>query len=203
MTRNRRNQGGKAQNVRILDPYSGESGARVDRQIAHLVASESQITALVTGTFALDVSATTSVQTVYDWARVRTLDDFVSLRAQYNTYRVRSIRFDVYDINPGFAQTGIFSTFHDSYNPGGVPVFSFEDVADGPDSQVVPPGVGKAVFTWMAHNTNERGYYDATPDTDAAAPDFGGLRAFISQGTTAGPKFRIIMKAVVDFRGRR
>lgn len=197
------NQRNKTSNVRVLDPYAGESGAKVDRQIAQLVNSESQITTLVTGTFALDVSASTSVQTIYDWARVRTLDDFVSLRTQYNTYRVRSIRFDVYDTNPNVSQTGFFSTFHDSYNPGGVPVYSFEDVADGPDSQLVPPGTGKASFTWMAHNTNERGYYDTSPDTDATAPDFGGLRAFIFQGTTAGPKYRIIMKAVVDFRGRR
>lgn len=202
----RRNKGSrknKVQNVRVMDEYSGTEGAKMERQLNHLISSESQITVLCAGTYALDVSTAAPINQIYGWAEVRATDDFISMRAQFNTYRVRSVRYDIYDINPSLSANGFFSTFHEVYNPGGVPVYSFSDVVDGPDSQLVPPGTGKARLTWTGHTTLERGFQDTTPDSDALSPDFGGLRASVFQGTTAGSKYRVVMKAIVDFRGRR
>lgn len=201
--RSKRGGKGGVQDVRVLDMYSGKDGAKVDRQIQSLLVSESQVRCLVSGTFAIDVPTGAAVSTIYGWTQIRALDEFVSLAAQYNNYRVNSIRFDIYDVNPARFGTGFFSTFHDAFNTGGVPVYSFENVVDGPDSQIVPPGTGKVSFTWRGHTTNERGFYDVAPDNDAGAVDFGGLRAFVFNETTGGSKFRLVIKAVVDFRGRR
>jgi hypothetical protein len=200
--RNRKNNKSTVQNVRVIDPLAGTDGAKVDRQLAHMQNSADHIQVLLSDSFPID-TAPAVVNGRFDWATIRQFDDFASMAQQFNTYRIRSIRFDVYDISPNTVQPAYWSTVHDQYTAGDPPVYSVADVIDGMDSQMIPPGTGKAQFSWVAHTLNEKGYYDVTPST-STAPDFGGLRySLIAIGGIAQTKFRVSVKAIVDFRGRR
>lgn len=190
------------QNVRVVDPLAGDDGLKVDRQLAAIHSSSNHVQVLCSQFNDLAVTTAEQLGNI-GWSQIVLFDDFASLSQQFNTYRVRSVRFDVYDIAPNTVGSGLFSTFHFQYTTGTQPAFSFNDVVDGSDSAYIPPGTGKVSFTWVAHTLNEKGYYDVLPPTAAARPDFGGLRFVIPGGTAAPAKYRIITKAIVDFRGRR
>jgi hypothetical protein len=190
------------QNVRVVDSMAGQDGLKVDRQLAALHDSASQTQMLCTSYFDYSTAATETLATI-SWGSVANSDDFVSLANQFLTWRVRSMRFDVYDLQPQITSAGLFSTFHDQFTSATAPVYSFVNVVDGPDSTYIPPGVGKVSLSWVAHTTNEKGFYDVT-SSDANREDFGGLRVAIPPSTSPfGFKYRVIMKAIVDFRGRR
>lgn len=209
MTR-RRNNNGQGRRVRrtptqvvIADPVAGNDGARLDRIMSHLQNSHSQIRMLVNQSINIGIAATDTIGN-YTAANVLLSDEFISLRVQFETYRIMAIRFDIYDANTGVPTTGVFSTFHDSTN-GSYPAFTFAQIIDGPDAQVCPPGTGKLSLTWFAHGTNELEF-----QTTASAPvpgvyDFGGLRYSVSPSPGVGTtplKYTVLVKAVVDFRGR-
>lgn len=199
---NRRRMGGKNDiiNVRQVDPAAGSDGTYVDRCIASLQNSHSQITVLVQDSFNIN-SATTAVTNSFSGAQVVIMDDFVSLAQQFETFRIRAIRFDVYDINPSNAVVGWFSTFHDQFTAANQPSFAAAGVIDGPDSALVPPGTGKATFYWRARGTLENQFVTDSTTGSVATQFFGGLRIAVAAGT-ANPKFQLVIKALVDFRGR-
>lgn len=190
-------------NVRVMDPYSGTNGARVDRLMSSIQNSGNHIMVLCGETNGLTISTTADLTGNIGWSQIRVFDDFTSIAGQFNTFRIKSIRYDVYDINPAVPNSGTFGTFHDQYTIGTQPNYSFGEVVDSIDSQMVPPGTGKVSFTWVAHTPLERGYVDVTPDPVASGPDFGGLRYIVPQGGSSQTKYRVITKAVVEFRGRR
>jgi len=129
-------------------------------------------------------------------------DDFVSISAQFETFRIRGIRFDVYDINPTNVVAAWFSTFHDEFGASAQPVFASGSVIDGPDSQIVPPGTGKITLYWRATGTNENRFVTTDQNSVSFPPAFfGGLR-YALPGSTTGGKFQVVVKAIVDFRGR-
>lgn len=200
--RNRKNKD-SVQNVRVVEPLAGTDGLHVDRQLSAIQNSGNHVMVLCSESNELVASSTANTAGVIGWSQIRLFDDFVSMAQQFNTFRIKSIRFDVYDINPALPNSATFGTFHDQYTIGTQPAFAFADVVDSVDSQIVPPGTGKASFTWVGHSTLERGYVDVTPDPTSSGPDFGGLRYFVFQTAQAATKFRIITKAVVEFRGRR
>lgn len=197
-------KGGKnlVQNVRVVDPLAGGDGLKVDRQLAAIHDSSNHVQVLCSNVDNLNVF-TTDLAGIIGWSQIKLFDDFASMSAQFNTYRIRSIRFDIYDIVPAVAGTGVFSSFHDQYTAGTQPAFGFVDVVDGSDSSFIPPGTGKISLTWVGHSLNEKGYYDVNPTDESVRNDFGGLRYFVPGGTAAPAKYRVITKAIVDFRGRR
>lgn len=199
-----RTQQGKntVQNVRVVDPLAGSDGLKVDRQLAAIHSSSNHVQVLCSQFNDLAVTATEQLG-IIGWSQVALFDDFQSLVQQFNTYRVRSVRFDVYDIAASSVGSGMFSTFHDQYTAGAQPVFSFSEVVDGSDASYIPPGTGKVSFTWVGHTSVEKGYYDTQPPTESVRQDFGGLRFVVPGGTATPAKYRIITKAIVDFRGRR
>lgn len=198
-------KGGKntIQNVRIVDSDAGSTSAYVERCIAGLMNSESNVTVLcnTTQTLATGSSASGLVAGNFTGANVRGTDEFTSLAQQFNTFRIRAIRFDVYDINPGVPATNAFSVFHDvapyntTYNPPPI-----ANVIDGPDAKSVPPGTGVASFYWRAHGTLENDFQAG--DVQGAPSDFGGLRYAFYSPTLSTDKYQVVMRAVVDFRGR-
>lgn len=111
------------------------------------------------------------------------------------------IRFDIYDINPGVSAANAFGTFHDVYTTASQPSFALATVLDSPDSQAVPPGTGKISLVWRAKGTLEN-TFQSTNFTSAPAQDFGGLRYALPQAQSASAKYLVMVKAVVDFRGR-
>lgn len=193
----------RVNNVRIVDEYAGTDGARVDRILSQLQNSHSQIRVLCTETYNQNTQTSAYVST-FSGANVRATDDFQSFGQQFETYRIVAIRFDVYDISPGNPTAAFISTWHDEILYGAAPTFTAANVLDAPDSQVVPPGTGKSIMTWFAHGTLENNFQS---DEAASAPiDFGGIRTAMSTGaagfTANAPKLQIVMKAIVDFRGR-
>jgi len=184
-----------------MDPVGGQDSLTVSRQLAALHDSSNHIQVLCSDDAEQTISTTQNTSFTICWTNITLFDDFISMAQQFNEYRVRSIQFDVYDINPSVPNAAVFSTVHDVYTTGTLPNYTFANVVDGVDSQSIPPGLGKISLYWRGHTTNERAYQ--TVVNTNSSPDFGGLRGFVFQGTTAGQKFRIITKAVVDFRGRR
>jgi len=204
MTRARsaRNAKNRVTNVRVVDEYAGADGLYVDRCISSFQNSHSSTSLLLEDSFAINTAAT-ATNAILAGFQVRLFDDFVSLAQQFETCRIRAYRFDIYDTNPSNTSSyAWFSSFHDSYASNSQPVFTAANVIDGPDSLIVPPGTGKASVYWRAHGTQELSF-QTTDDAGVATPplDFGGLRYSLSAGT-AGSKYQILVKAIVDFRGR-
>lgn len=186
-------------NVRIIDPHQGLDGARMDRILGQMQDSHSQIR-VICGDSTQVNSATTSNGAFYTHANIRTTDDFVSFSAQFETYRIAAVRFEVYDFNPANVVVAAFSTQHDVVpSPLVYTSPTFANVVDAPDAQVIPPGTGKVVFDWFAHGTEEN---DFQSDTVAPINDYGGIRWYLNQASSAAGKYLIVVKAVVDFRGR-
>jgi hypothetical protein len=186
-------------NVRVVDPHQGLDGARMDRILGQMQNSHSQIRVICGESRQLN-SATTGAGGTVSGVDVRTWDDFQSFSAQFETYRIAAIRFEVYDFNPANVVVAVFSTQHDVVpSPLSLTAPTFANVIDGPDSQVVPPGSGKVVFDWFAHGSAENEFQS---DTVNPINDYGGLRFYLNQAAAASGKYLIVSKAVVDFRGR-
>jgi hypothetical protein len=186
-------------NVRVVDPHQGLDGARMDRILGQMQNSHSQIRVICGESRQLN-SATTGAGGTVSGVDVRTWDDFQSFSAQFETYRIAAIRFEVYDFNPANVVVAVFSTQHDVVpSPLSLTAPTFANVIDGPDSQVVPPGSGKVVFDWFAHGSAENEFQS---DTVNPINDYGGLRFYLNQAAAPSGKYLIVSKAVVDFRGR-
>ena len=186
-------------NVRVIDPEDGPDGAMVDRMITQQQNSHSQVRVLCQSTFAV-TTATTNTFTTYDGVSVIATDDFVSMIQQFETYRIKAIKVDVYDIAPGTVVQNGGSTFHDVYTT--TPTFTFDNIADGPDYKVVPPGTGKVTFHWVAKGTQENNF-QSDSSVGSVSEYFGGIRFLTGAGTAGITKYQVVMKAIVDFRGRR
>lgn len=205
MARNRRNnqrgRTSKVQDVRIMDDYAGQDGAKFDRVISQLQNSHSQTRIMCTSAFG-QATQTTGGDTGLVWSgvNVRASDEFVAMATQFQTYRITMIRFDIYDVAPNTGVYAEFSTFHDV--APNYPTPTFAQVIDAPDSQNVPPGQGKLTLIWRAKGTLENQFQSTGNLVTSSPSDFGGLRGAYGVATVAGSKYWIIAKAVVDFRGR-
>jgi hypothetical protein len=197
--------GGKnaVSNVRVVDPSAGTDGVYIDRCISNLQNSHSQITILCQESYSLYTNTANTVD-VYAGPQVTVTDEYQSLISQFETVRIRAFRFEIYDLNPAVPSNGWFSTFHDQFPLTAQPVYTAANVVDGPDVAIVPPGIGKVVLYWRARGTLENSFV-TTDQASVSNPAifYGGLRIFIPSFATAGTlKYNIVMKALVDFRGR-
>lgn len=190
----------KTMDVRVMDDYAGNDGAKFDRVLSQLQNSHSQVSICVSDEFTIGVG-TGNTNSILAGSQVRVMDDFTSLSAQFQTFRIKRIRFDIYDINPSLSAVAVWSTFHDVNSTGAQYVPTFSNVIDAPDSQVVPPGAGKLSLVWTAKGTEEN-TFQSTASTTPVPLDFGGLRYSIVGQPTTGNKYMIVVKAIVDFRGR-
>jgi len=185
-------------NVRIVETGNGSDSLHVDRMISQVKISESQ-TRILCGDIRYIDTATSTTSGVWDFGSLFATDDFTSMVQQYTEFRVRAIKFDVYDIFPSNTAGAVFSTFHDVYSA--TPTYTFANVVDGPDSGNVPPGTGKATWYWVAHGVTELGF-QAASSTGSLPDKYGGFRYFVNSDTSPDGKFQLIVHAVVDFRGR-
>ena len=184
-------------NVRSVDDSAGSDGLHVDRMITSLQVSESQIRVLCGES--IDVSAQPSPSTyVVGATTVQLTDDFISMQAQFQLYRIKAIKFDIYDINPNVPVFNSWSTFHESATASST--FTRAQITDGPDSRSLSGGTGRTTLYWVAHGVEEN-RFQSTAST--ASPNlFGGLRYYVGPAGVATGKYEIIIHAVVDFRGR-
>jgi len=189
------------QNVRIMDDYSGADGAKFDRVMSSLQNSHSQISLLCSEEYTIDVPTSLSVGKISQ-SQIRVMDDFVSLAQQFQTYRIKRVRFDIYDVFPGTGPASFFSTFHDVNTTGTQYVPTIPAVIDGPDSQCVAPGTGKLTLVWTAKGVAEN-EFQSTTSSAPVIQDFGGLRyGNFGSSTAVSGKYQVFCKAIVDFRGR-
>jgi len=186
--------------VRVLDPYSGPDDSKVERQLTSLQNSGEIITISSTDSTGVDAQAVIVGGSI-SWTSISLNDEFISFAQQYKTFRIKAIRFDVYDINPAVVVNGVFSTWHDVFTATTVPAFTFNNTLDSADSQYVAPGTGKVSFVWVARTPLERSFQATAPGTNPF-PDFGGLRYNLLAASGSATKYRVISKAVVQFRGR-
>jgi hypothetical protein len=189
----------KISNVRVVDSEDGADGVCIDRMITQLQNSHSQIRVLCNTSSTLPVTTTAAV-TLFDTAFVRGFDEFASVAAQFDTYRIKAIKVDVYDVNQAVSVSNGASTFHQVYTTQTAPTFS--EIADGPDFRIITPGNGKITLHWMAKGVVEN-EFQATTTTGATDTDFGGVRFYTGAGVATAVKFQYSIKAIVDFRGRR
>lgn len=200
---NRRSQGGKNRimNVRIADNAAGADGLKVDRQIAAVKQSESQVRVLIGDVLDVGIPAAVDVNTTYGFDQIIASDDFQSVAQQYNLFKIVSIKFDIYDTNPNTSAYNAWGVYHDNYE--GSPIaFTRANIADLPDSRVISGGTGQTTLYWVAHGPLEQQYNSATT-VGSVVQKYGGLKYYVGQGGAAAPKYTIQVHAVVDFRGRR
>lgn len=184
-----------------MDEYAGHDGLKFDRVLSHLQNTHSQTTVCMQDEFGIDVIATPQTGKLAQ-SQFRLFDEFVSFAAQFQEYRIRRVRFDIYDAFPGQGATIFWSTFHDVNTTGAQYNPTLNGVVDGPDSQIVPPGIGKASLFWTAKGMPEL-EFQSTTATVPAIQDFGGLRYYVPGSSTAVPgKYQVFCKVVIDFRGR-
>lgn len=187
-------------NVRVVDPTSGLDGARTDRQMTAVKTSESQ-TRVVIGDIVDLPSPLTEVFGTYGFDQIFGSDDFNSMIQQYNLFRIKSIKFEIFDINSNVAIYNQWGIWHDNYETT-VPSYNRANIADLPDSRVLSSGTGQTTLYWVAHGTAENQFQQSS---SAGSPiqRFGGLKYYISGSNPAVTKYSLQVHAVVDFRGRR
>jgi hypothetical protein len=183
-------------NVRVVSDAEGTDGIRVERMIDYERRSLSQFRLIAGIQQSIAITTTTTLGQVA-YAAITGCDDFLSMGAQFNTFRIRAMKFDIYDLNPGVSITNFFSTYHQG--TGSAAPQSLENVVDRPDSKSIAPGTGRQTFYWVAHGTQELAFQE----TAGTIVDFGGLSYSVgSLSTPVSGKYQIIVKALVDFRGR-
>jgi len=204
-SRNRKGKGASKKNVvsnvRIVDAAEGTDGIYVDRMISSLKMSESQCRILLADTLDLP-TATTEGFGSYGLDQVFATDDFGSMTQQFQLFRVRAIKFDIYDVAPNVAVLNLWGIWHDNYQSTSAPAYTRANVADLPDSRVLSAGTGQTTLYWVAHGTEEMGF-QSTNSQGTVASRFGGLKYYIGSTGVANTKFTVAVHIVCDFRGRR
>lgn len=186
------------QNVRVVDPDEGSDDLRCQRILQHLSASEQQIRVVCTYRGEVAPGSGGAASAFYDYGTAASTDDFISFAAQFQEFRVRAIRVNAYDIQPSSPATiNYWATYHSIGNAA--PPASQEDIVDRPDSRVITPGLGTISLAWVAHGLPEMGFQPVTGYTS-----YGGVANYVSPSATiTGSKYSVVIKYVVDFRGRR
>lgn len=183
------------QNVRVVDKDEGTDDVVVQRLLQAYNVSEGQVR-VVCGVRQEITPSTTATGGVVSFTDLVGSDDFTSFSAQYVEFRVRAIRFDVYNINPaGQPVINYWATYHADDTTVGS---SAENVMDRPDARAIAPGDGKTSLAWLAHGPLEMEFQATT-----AYARLGGL-VFNLQAvsTTTVPIYTVMAKFIVDFRGR-
>lgn len=185
------------QNVRVIDKEEGTDDVVISRLISSYNSSEGQIRVMCSYRTEVSPGSGGATSGSVDFGSLVSTDDFTSFAAQYQEFRVRGIRFDVYDVNPNSPATiNYFATFH---QVGGTVPAGQEDIIDRPDSRIVTPGMGRISLAWVAHGIPEMAFQSVS-----SYDNLGGLVDFVSPSATiTGAKYSIVAKFLVDFRGRR
>lgn len=195
-TNTQRSNKNRVQNVRVVDQDEGTDDIFVQRLLQAYTISQGQTRRVCGYRGELTPTTTASGGTV-GFVELAATDDFVSMAAQYVEFRVRAIKFGVFDVQPGSAPTvNFWSTYHaDDTTVATGP----EDVTDRPDARSIPPGDGRVNLSWVAHGPLEMAFQSTT-----AYARLGGLSYNTQTNAAQGfVKYQIIAKFIVDFRGPR
>lgn len=186
------------QNVRIVDKDEGTDDIMCQRFLQSYNVSEGQIRVVCgwrseTGA----IPAGTTRSGLVGFSEATTTDDFTAFITQYREFRIRAMRFDIYDIQPNSsATTNYWATYH---TVGGTTLLDPENIMDRPDCRVIAPGDGRTSLCWVAHSIPEMAFQSVTNFNG-----LGGLSWYAgSDAGLTGSKYTITAKFVIDFRGRQ
>lgn len=200
MARGNRRRGGNRKNVisnvRVVDKDDGIDDIAAQRFLQSYKVSEGQIRVVCNYRGELNLPVSTAVTGTVGFGELAGTDDFTSFTSQYQEFRVRAIRFDIYDLGGGSSSPlNFWATFHQI---GGTVPSTFDSVVDRPDSRSIVPGTGYASVAWVAHGIPEMAFQPIS-----GYNTLGGLVYYLGGVSAAvNSKYSIIAKFVVDFRGR-
>lgn len=203
MARNNKGRRGGNQrilNVRVADSAAGQDGLKVDRQISAVKTSESQMRVAIGDLIDIGIP-TTDVSASYGFEFLLGTDDFASLSQQFNLFRIVSIKYEIFDLNPNQAAYNNWGIWHDNYTAPTASLYTRANIVDLPDSRVLSGGTGQTTLYWVAHGTAET-QFQSTITSGTTIQKYGGLKYWIGAGT-ANAKYSVQCHAIVDFRGRR
>jgi hypothetical protein len=172
--------------------------ARVDRAISSMRASESSTMVLCKSSFRLLTSTTVPLFNTWTYSQIALTDDFISLSQQFNEFKVKFMKFEIFHTNPTASANVAISTLHGDFD-GGIPssYTSEANVIDAPDGKYLSPGSEPLVLYWNATGTPENDYQNV-----ASFSDYGGFRSALDQTTSVQLVGTVIATACVVFRGR-
>ncbi len=185
----RRNRKNETMDVRVV-PYWDPDGAKVERQIQSL--KESQATTRVLLKLVTSISVNSTAVTGF----VNSNDlygaaQFQVLNKVFATAKLVSMKYDVYDLQPG-GTFGIFGTYVQNKDENSGPV------TDSPDAKIIPIGEGKATFYWRAKDLQSNIFQSSL----TTPPVQGGLKYFAAAGPAVANRWQVVTSFIVDFRGR-
>jgi len=198
---NQTNTRNKVLNVRIADNVAGTDGLRVDRMITSVKQAESQTRIVIGDSFDIATNASADILRSYGFDDIFNTDDFGSMLVQYNLFRIKAIKFEIFDINPNAPVFNTWGIWHDNYESA-VPAYTRPNIADLPDARVLSGGTGQTTLYWVAHGTAEE-QFQADSSSGSTSQRFGGLKYFVQSVSPSVPKYTVQVHAIVDFRGRR
>lgn len=197
---NRRNNRGRnrrgLQQVQVR--ADGDVAAmRIDRAISTMRSQESS-TVVLCKTL-LDLAPVASAQGYsFDFITATTTDDFTSMATQFNTFKIKSMKFEIFPVNSTTRSPIALSTLHGDFTTAPPSSWVTEtSVVDAPDAQYLMPGGDKLSFYWNASGARENEFQDVNQFRN-----FGGLRLNIRGNTVTDVLAVCVMTAQVVFRGR-
>lgn len=184
----------------IVDPNRSRQAATVERKITAAVESKSITRVLFKRVDTIDAPASGQNLGHISWNGLYGDTDWNNYQAEYLTFRVSGIRFEVYDTEPSVSSFAVFGTYDIAGSTSATPEASLTTILDSPDSGIIPPGQGMRTFYWYPEGPRELGFYD----TSSTSNDYGGLRYIASPvaGSGTNGKWRVITTYIVDFRSR-
>lgn len=183
----------------MVDDSAGTDSLRVNRMIQELHRSGGQVRALC-NSFFNENSGATERDIVYTVLSLFATDEFTSFSSQFTEFRIRAVRFDVYNTTPSVNNPVIASTFRTSAI-GSSPTFTYLQVADGDDAAVVEATGSKQSFYWVARNPLELAFQSMNSGSSGLNA-LGGLRLAIPAPVSGVSNTAVVARWLVDFRGR-
>jgi len=195
-------RGGQRSPQKVELVEGGAVGEKIARIIGSTISSESQVRIICTQ---VDSPGATGALSTYDADAMFATDAFVSMKAQFNEFRLTAIHASFTMINPSIITLnpgGVVGSTHFNVATGVAPVFTLANVVDFPDSQVLTPGSTSIEINWMAKGSFERMFQDTTV-IGSLTRKTGAVALFNANAAGSPSYLMVIIKYIVDFRGRR
>jgi len=195
-------RGGQRSPQKVELVEGGAIGEKIARIIGSTISSESQVRVICTQ---VDNPGANGSLSTYDTDSLFGTDAFISLKAQFNEFRLTAMHASFTSINPSlvnFTTGAVVGSTHFNVATGVAPAFTLANVVDFPDSQVLTPGSTAIEVNWMAKGTFERMFQDTTV-IGSLTRKTGAVCCFEATAVGNPVYLTTIVKYIVDFRGRR
>lgn len=181
----------------VVDNEDAREELRLDRYLSSMDASQSLVNTVMEGVFTI-AGGTTASSATYSFANIKAITDFTNFSNEFNLFRVKGVKFEIYDTVPNSQGTAYWATYHIA--EGQTAPSTLASVTALVDLKIVPPGDGKTTLTWKASGTKELQFQSANV---GSYTDYGGLVVYTPASTAPAPsRWYVVVKAHVQFRMR-